>query len=106
MKISLDYDETFTASPVLFKAFVMIAKEHGHSVTFVTYRTPFVGNDDIEADANEMGIDIVFTSGIQKQHVFYADVWIDDSPETIVSAEKLSNMYDGFLANNDMVKVI
>ena len=106
MKIALDYDETYNAAPMLFKSFVLLAKEQGHLVTFVIYRTPYVGNSDIEADANELGIDIVFTSGVQKQHVFKADIWIDDSPETIVSADLMGKRYDGCLASNDMVSLI
>lgn len=102
LNIALDYDETFTEAPVLFKAFVELFKTHGHKITFVTFRSNRGDNSDIEADANDLDIDIVFTCGRQKQHVFKADIWIDDSPETIVSAKKLGNMYDGCLANNDM----
>jgi len=79
-----------------------MAKEQGHSVTFVTYRSPYVGNHDIEADANELGIDIVFTSGKQKRHCFKADVWIDDSPECIPTAVQLGEKYDSCLMCNDM----
>ena len=100
--IALDYDETYTAAPELFKCIVKMMQEHGHLVTFVTYRAPFFGNDDIEADANDLGIDIVYTSGRQKQHLFQADIWIDDSPEYIVSADLLGKMYNGCLVNNDM----
>lgn len=101
MKIALDYDETFTAAPILWKMFVEMAKQHGHDVKFVTYRDPRWSNDDICADAYDMGIEIIFTAGKQKQHVYQADIWIDDSPETIVSFEKLGNMYNGCLINND-----
>jgi hypothetical protein len=101
MKIALDYDETYTAAPVLFEAFVAMAKQLGHQVTFVTYRQDKYDNEDIHADAQSLGIDIVFTSGKQKRHVFEADIWIDDSPITIPKFEELGNMYDGCIANGD-----
>lgn len=102
MKIGLDYDETYTAAPVLFKLFVLTALQHGHEVKFVTYRHTAINNDDIHADAEDLGIDVIFTSGKQKQHVYDADIWIDDSPVTIPRAIDLGNMYDGCLVNNDM----
>lgn len=108
MIIALDYDETYSDAPMLFKPFVKLAKEQGHSVTFVTYRDGryIEYNDDIEMDAFDLGIDVVYTGGKQKSHVFKADIWIDDSPITIPSAVELGDMYDGCLVNNDMVSKI
>ena len=103
MKIALDYDETFTAAPMLFKPFVLLAQQQGHLVTFVTFRSSkYCDNHDIEADANELGIDIVFTEGKQKQHVFKADIWIDDSPDTIVDFKLMGDTYDGCLLSGDV----
>ena len=51
MRIALDYDETYTAAPVLFKLFVLAAIQYGHKVTFVTYRPKTGCNDDIKHDA-------------------------------------------------------
>lgn len=102
MNIALDYDETYTAAPDMFRVLVGLMKQFGHTVTFVTYRDGRHPNHDISADAQELDIDIVFTAGKQKQHVFDADIWIDDNPSTIVSFIDLGSMYDGCLANNDM----
>jgi hypothetical protein len=100
---AVDYDETFTACPVLFKQLILLIKSFGHSVSFVTYRDGLrAENHDICADALACGIDIVFTNGRQKSHVFQADIWLDDSPDTIVSAELLGLTYDGCLTTNDM----
>lgn len=85
MKFALDYDGTFTEDNALWAHFVDKAKERGHSVTFVTFRTPECGNQDIEADAQLLGIDIVYTSGGQKADHFKAHVWIDDMPDLIPS---------------------
>lgn len=38
MKIALDYDETFTADPELWKPFVAHCKARLHEVKFVTAR--------------------------------------------------------------------
>lgn len=106
MIIALDYDETYTHAPELFKEFVRLAKLGGHSVTFVTYRDSRWGaqyNSDIENDAVDLCIDIVYTGGKQKSHIFKADIWIDDSPVTIPAAVEMGDMYDGCLVNNDMV---
>lgn len=102
MKIALDYDETFTAAPVLWRIFIKMCKEYGHDIRFVTYRDSRFSNEDICADAYDCGVEIIFTGGRQKQHIYEADIWIDDSPETIVSFEKLSNMVEGCLVNNDI----
>lgn len=102
MKIALDYDETFTADPKALTNVVKVFQHCGHTVTFVTFRDGRGPNHDISADAQELGIDIVFTAGKQKQHVFNADIWIDDEPATIVRFEDLGNMYGGCLTNNDL----
>ena len=101
MKIAIDYDETYTAAPILFKLFALAAIQYGHNIKFVTYRPKIGCNEDIEADAEDLGIDIIYTAGKQKQHVYEADVWIDDSPETIVSFENLVNYHDACVASND-----
>ena len=95
MRIALDFDETFTEDPVLWTAFVVKAKTRLHIVTFVTYRPDNEDNADIEYEAECLGIDIVYTAGRQKQHCFNADVWIDDSPETIVKYTNICGMKIG-----------
>lgn len=102
MKIALDYDETFTEDPILWTNFVASCKERGHSITFVTYRDSRYDNEDILYDADCLGIEVVFTGGKQKKHIFESDVWIDDNPVTICTAKEMGDMYDGCLINNDM----
>jgi hypothetical protein len=102
MIIALDFDETFTEDPTLWTAFVVKAKTRLHTVTFVTYRATSSSNSDIEFEAECLGIDIIYTAGKQKQHCFEADVWIDDSPETIVSYSNLNNFVIGCENNGDL----
>ena len=104
MKLALDYDETFTEDPIFWKGVIELAKQRMHSVTFVTFRSNPKGssyNDDIYSDANELGVDVVFTSGEQKAGHFDADVWIDDMPVVIPHAQELLNMYHGCVRNDD-----
>ena len=99
MKIALDYDETFTADKELWTAFVRAARARGHSVTFVTFRFEnldrYGGNSDIMGDAAMLGIDVVFSGGRQKSHCFEADIWVDDKPVFIPSADAMRSMLVG-----------
>ena len=101
MRIALDFDETYTEDPILWASFVNKCKTRGHAITFVTFRPDNSDNSDIEYEAQCLNIGIVYTSGRQKQHCFNADVWIDDSPETIVKFSNLSAYHDGCVANSD-----
>jgi hypothetical protein len=102
MRIALDFDETYTEDPALWTAFITKCKTRLHTVTFVTYRPDNGDNSDIEYEAQCLGIEIVYTAGKQKQHCFEADVWIDDSPETIVSYSNLVNLAKGCEVNGDI----
>lgn len=101
MKIALDYDQTFTADRDLWIPFVALAQMRGHEVAFVTFRPPAFGNDDIEADAKRLGIPVVYSAGRQKSHCHDADVWIDDMPELIPSADMMRGMLAGCDAMGD-----
>ena len=100
MKIALDYDETYTADPNFWFAFVKLAKLNGHTVTFVTYRYELNEgaslNEDIKKVAKSLDIDVVFTNGKQKAGLFNADIWIDDEPVTIPTSSELYHMHVGF----------
>lgn len=93
MKIALDYDETFTADPELWKPFVAHCKARLHEVAFVTARGDGLGwmNEDIKLDAESLKIDIVFCTGKQKAHCWDADIWIDDAPAMIPTYSQLVN---------------
>jgi ABC-type proline/glycine betaine transport system substrate-binding protein len=101
MNIALDFDETYTEDPALWAAFITKCKVRGHTITFVTYRPNNGDNADIESESECLGINIVYTAGKQKQHCFKADVWIDDSPETIVKYINLCGMKIGCENSND-----
>lgn len=95
MKIALDYDETFTADPELWREFVAHARRNGHHVAFVTFRSPGFDNRDIEQHAQMLGISIIYSAGRQKSHVYGADIWIDDMPQLIPSLDAMRAMTIG-----------
>lgn len=81
---ALDYDETFTADPVLWLAFIGNAKQRGHAVIIATMRYPHEGAE-IELVLKDKVEKIIYTSRkakyeeVQRQG-YYPSIWIDDSP--------------------------
>ena len=89
--ISLDYDQTFTAAPGLWRSFIADATSRGTRVACITRR------DDNEKNREELrlafdGLDLsaIILAGPDRQKRQAAaeaglevDIWIDDSPETI-----------------------
>lgn len=100
LKIALDYDQTYTADKLLWNRFIKLAINMDHEIKFVTARfenadtyhnKDWRTNADIEADANQLGIDIVYCNHKPKQEVYNADIWIDDRPATIIAPTILIN---------------
>lgn len=91
MNIAIDYDETWTADPILWNGFIDEATNRGHRVFCVTCRPQ-------PEDWREN--DLVLIPFIPKaRHVFTnraakrwycqqlglsIDIWIDDMPETVI----------------------
>lgn len=94
MKFSLDFDETVTAAPELWKQFVFLARTLGHEVYIVTCRSEEFDNleEHKVADFAQQflpEIPVIFTSGHEKDaycrkyHDLEIDVWIDDNPQWV-----------------------
>jgi hypothetical protein len=86
MNIAIDYDDTYTACPIMFDEIINTLSCFGHSIYIVTYRdsTQF---DDIDMEIKHIR-DYIFTSGTAKQKYcedngLKIDIWIDDSPDAI-----------------------
>lgn len=92
MKIALDYDKTFTADPMLWFAFVQLARKSGHEVAIVTFRRPdrIGGNDRVHRDAKLLGVKVIFAAGRPKAACYDADIWIDDFPALIPTPDQLA----------------
>lgn len=107
MKVAIDYDDTYTLDRGVWKSLVLFLRGSGADIRFVTYRYPDGNEDDLEPDAADLGIPIIYCSGKQKKHVtesidWNPDVWIDDSPETIVSLKDMRGFSNGCIVNNDL----
>lgn len=82
MHLGLDYDDTYTKDPRFWNSFIVLAKNHGHEISIVTYRDKSLPID------HELPIPVVYT-GYRAKRKFMEDlgspidIWIDDSPETI-----------------------
>ena len=94
--ISLDYDDTFTKDPVLWRHFSRDARQRGHRVVVCTMR--YEGQESV-AVIKSLG-DIIpsedfYFTGRQLKREFMesrgvkVDIWIDDKPEYIVAGVPL-----------------
>ena len=93
MFIALDFDETYTQDPDLWCKFIDEARDNEHEVYIVTARPDDGDNFDIELSkaCHVLKVPVIYCHYTPKR--FYCkevygitfDVWIDDSPEAIVS---------------------
>jgi len=96
--ISIDYDQTFTAAPGLWRSFITDATGRGVQVVCITRR------EDTEANRSEVtasfdGLDMtsIVLAGPDKSKREAAaaagiavDIWIDDKPQTVTDANTSS----------------
>jgi hypothetical protein len=94
MKISIDYDDTYTRDPVLWDKFAADALARGHQVYCVSARGESEMGDPKRTIGQVVGPDNCFGTGLLpkrdfmwRKHGIYIDVWIDDQPEMIVDRE-------------------
>ena len=80
MRIALDYDKTYTLDPVFWNNVIREARVRGHIVNIVTMR-----HDNKNERLVDMPVHVVYTSRKAKQKFFDADVWIDDTPQWILT---------------------
>lgn len=87
--IALDFDETYTADPELWRAFVRLAHRNGHQVIIATMRYPHEGAE-IESEVDGLINVIIYTGRKAKfdevrRQGYTPDIWIDDSPHFLFS---------------------
>ena len=88
--IAIDFDDTLTADPVMFRTLIAVMQSFGHRVVCVTARRDTDENREWVSDwMKEHGIDLYahFTSlGSKVEHMkkmnLKVDIWIDDDPRT------------------------
>ena len=95
-KIAIDFDDTYTAMPEIWDAFIIACKAAGHSVTIVTARHGSVHhvfkNMDITEVCDRLGIEVVYCNHKQKASCFDADIVIDDCPIAWPSMDLIKSM--------------
>ncbi len=101
VNFAIDFDNTFTRDPELFKMFIRICEQRGHKCYIVTMRA---GRGDakaqVEAALAEAGVDVpivychhTFKRKIISQQGLNIDIWIDDLPEGI-GDQRMMMAYD------------
>jgi len=95
--IALDFDFTYTADGECFLEIISVFQKFGHRVYIVTARSE--EHDQYHGDdfpmLKELGVDTIFCDGKAKQEYTESlglifDIWIDDSPEGIVSGSSFT----------------
>lgn len=90
MLIAIDFDETLTKDPQLWRWFYQIAAQRGHRLICVTARRQTADNVDLIDEwlaAQQIDLPVYFTSlGSKVAHMaaigLNVDIWIDDDPKT------------------------
>ena len=90
MNIAIDFDGTFGADPMMFRAIVRIMRAYGHTPIMVTQRCA-KHEEEIQSIVKLPHLPIIFASGQTKEAAaraagYEVAIWIDDNPESVVTA--------------------
>jgi hypothetical protein len=85
MLFALDFDGTFDQDPELFRQFVRLLRQRGHSAVCVTSRFEGFG-DEVERAVGD--IPVVYAGTRWKRQAaraagYYVNVWVEDCPEYV-----------------------
>ncbi len=90
MKISIDFDDTYTKDPELWDIFAISALARGHEVYCVSFRYESQMGKVKDSIGKIIGIDKCIGTNhsakdafMKQNHNITIDVWIDDLPELI-----------------------
>lgn len=95
MVFGIDFDNTITADPQLFKHLINSIRMYGHKVYIVTYRygpLSHASNNDIYVWHDKVD-GIIFTEHQAKRKFVWdnqqirIDIWMDDTPDSITTTE-------------------
>jgi hypothetical protein len=97
LKISLDFDDTYTRDPAFWNNFILDAVAGNHDIRIVTFRSATGDNSDIVAAIGTL-IPVLYTGGVWKKKYCYEqgfipNIWIDDMPEIIVDPDAFNVPY-------------
>ena len=97
MNIAIDYDNTYSADPTLWNAFIGNAFLRGHKVYCVTGRNPESNTEVLYSIGTLIGPQNCFFTSSQGKIAYMAKkgidihVWIDDNPDAIVRGIEIEN---------------
>jgi len=93
MIIAIDYDHTYTNDPQLWDEFSRNALSRNHTVYCVSSRDERTMDDAKNTIGKVIGPANCFGTNLHpkrefmiKNHNIYIDVWVDDTPDTIVES--------------------
>jgi len=94
MTIAIDFDDTFTKDPALWRGFVIMCRNRGHNPIMVTMRYPTQHGGMEDAIELFEAVNVYFTGHHLKKPFMerlniHVDVWIDDMPETIPTPSEM-----------------
>ena len=101
LNIALDFDDTYTADPELWDAFIQAAKSRGHTVHIVTMRNEKISGPPRRALPNEPLhlTDLRGKCKFMKDKGIDIDIWIDDKPNYVLFYHRhagIKEPYDPF----------
>lgn len=91
---AIDFDDTFTAAPEMFRYLVKVIRSYGHECVMVTGREDSPGvAEPVRALVGDL-MPIVFAGGTWKRDAARAagwevDIWMDDNPTYIAPPQTL-----------------
>lgn len=83
LTFGLDFDDTVTRNPDLFKEIIAVIIKYGAEVYITTARDKSMWCEQLSKFVEETNITVIFTSTKAKQDVAEVDIWIDDFPLAI-----------------------
>ena len=97
MIIAIDYDDTFTADPQLWRHVIGCIESSGHRVVCVSARLNSRGNQRELGAALPSSVEIFLSYDKPKRQYMQSkgvevDIWIDDMPEAIPTVEDVTRM--------------
>jgi len=82
LKIGLDFDDTITKAPDMFKEIIRVIRSFGNEVHIVTARDKGCWCEMLR-EFEPLVNSVVFCSNVAKDDIAVIDIWIDDFPLAI-----------------------
>lgn len=93
LNIAIDFDDTFSTDPQMFKEIIKIFRSRGHNVYLVTYRCGDINHvSNLDIFAYQSNFDGIFFTQYESKKDFMdkqkikIHIWIDDNPYSIIDS--------------------